>query len=151
MAFSRDSFFKDALPGIILGVIFRIDEVQKCLFSSCDSYVLKVEKVLLHGAFVIGYASPSIFVWKMFKKLLDNAAYNVVTIFDDHPNVESVIRGVISLLEQYGFTEIWNMVRDGAICMRFNDCEGDFLAQLNNIKIRVSPLKSFLTGIIWQK
>lgn len=135
--FSGD-FTKDAIPGIVVGMITRLGEISSCLLSDCDSFVMKVEKVLTSVAFVFGFSSPSLLIWQMLRTLLTSVFTSFTEVFMNHPVPETVIRVGLSFLEQYGLARIWDIVRDSAICMRFNNCRNDFLGQLNNIKIHVS-------------
>lgn len=127
-------YLRQAAPGLLFGATNRFREVKDCLLSDCDCLTLKTEMFLIHAAFLLGYASPRRLIWQIFKYLLRLVSFKLEAYF---AGAETNIITAMSLVEQIGLTYVWDYVRDTSICMRYNNCDNDFLGQISNIKIKV--------------
>jgi len=68
---AKKSSVSNVLIGLTLGFVAHWPAIQEC-FKHCNSWTLKVEKVLTFVAFSAGFSKPGLLVFKIFKNLLND-------------------------------------------------------------------------------
>ncbi|CAL8094539.1 unnamed protein product [Orchesella dallaii] len=132
------TYWQDEVPRIAVSTVFCFEEMKKCLLPWwCDSWALKAVAILTHAAFVLGFASPSRLIFRILKSCFKRVFTKTGELLDDNTELEYLSRTMIAIFCQILLELVWALVRNSSLCMRNNSCDNDFMAQINNIKIKV--------------
>jgi len=127
----------DEIFRILQGCYHHFGAVKMCMQSDCESWVLKTETIATRLAYVLGFTSPNRLIMHFLKNRIQNVSTNLTTFIDDNPHFEFILRILLSSMEQLALDHAWDLVRETSVCMTYNDCDNDFMGQMNNIKIKV--------------
>jgi len=105
----------------------------------CNSFTLKAEKLLTVLVVFMGAASPSQVVYSHLKNLIDKVLIKYTgSPLMDNTSVAQTMQMVFMFLGVRGLDEIWDYVRHTSLCLRFDNCNEDFLIQISQLKSQVS-------------